>query len=152
MKPDLKVKAIKNGTVIDHVTANKALQVLKILGLPDEKTQLTIAMNTSSKTLGHKDILKIENRELKSEELDQLSLIAPQTTINIVRDYEIVNKGQVEIVNEVHGILKCNNPNCITNTDEPLQTKFYTISKDPLELRCHYCERIMNQDEVSEQF
>ena len=88
-KHELKVKPIENGTVIDHIPANKALQVLKILGLPKEGTNVTLAMNVSSK-LGFKDIVKFENRELEHTEIDKISLIAPDATINIIRDYEIV--------------------------------------------------------------
>ena len=93
-KHELKVKPIENGTVIDHIPANKALQVLKILGLPKEGTNVTLAMNVSSK-LGFKDIVKFENRELEHTEIDKISLIAPDATINIIRDYEIVAKDQV---------------------------------------------------------
>lgn len=151
-KPEMKVKPIKNGTVIDHIGANKSLHVLKILGLPNDETNVTIAMNVSSKTFEKKDIVKIENRELDSRELDQLALISPQTTINIVRDYEIIAKNKVELVDEVIDILKCENPNCITNTNEPVKTKFYVISKDPLILRCHYCERLLSVEDVDSQF
>lgn len=92
-KSELKIKAIENGTVIDHITANKTLHILKILGLPDNETQnITVAMNVSSKELGRKDILKIENRELDHEELNQVALIAPKATINIIRDYKPVKK------------------------------------------------------------
>lgn len=92
-RPDLKIKPIKNGTVIDHITANKSLYVLHILNLPNKEAKdVTIAMNVPSKEIGRKDIIKIENRELDSDEIDQLALIAPQTTINIIRDYEIVEK------------------------------------------------------------
>ena len=85
-KSELKIKAIENGTVIDHITANKALHILKILGLPDEETtNVTVAMNVSSSQIGRKDIVKIENRELDHEELNQVALIAPKATINIMR-------------------------------------------------------------------
>lgn len=89
----MKIKAIENGTVIDHISANKALHILKILGLPDNETQnVTIAMNVSSKQIGRKDILKIENRELDHKELNQVALIAPKATINIIRNFETVKK------------------------------------------------------------
>ena len=87
-KSELKIKAIENGTVIDHITVNKSLHILKILGLPDSETRnVTIAMNVSSAEIGRKDILKIENRELDAKELNQVALIAPQATINIIRDF-----------------------------------------------------------------
>ena len=92
-KSELKIRAIENGTVIDHITANKSLHILKILGLPDSETKnVTVAMNVSSKEIGRKDIVKIENRELNHEELDQIALIAPKASVNIIRDYKPVKK------------------------------------------------------------
>jgi len=149
---ELKVKPIKNGTVIDHITANKALKVLKILGLPSPETSVTLAMNVQSSQMGSKDIVKIEGRELASREVDEIALIAPQATINIIRDYEIIDKGKVNLLNEINNILICSNPNCITNTDEPVNTRFTVMENEPLILRCHYCERIMDQAEVETQF
>jgi aspartate carbamoyltransferase regulatory subunit len=149
---ELKVKPIKNGTVIDHISANKALKVLKILGLPRPETGVTLTMNVQSSQMGSKDIVKIEGRELASREVDEIALIAPQATINIIRDYEIATKGKVRLRDEIKNILNCSNPNCITNTDEPVTTHFIVIQKEPLILRCHYCERIMDQNEVETQF
>ena len=149
---ELKVKPIRNGTVIDHISANKALRVLKILGLPSKETAVTLAMNVQSSQMGSKDIVKIEGRELASREVDEIALIAPYATINIIRNYEIVGKGKVNLLNEINSILNCSNPNCITNTDEPVTTHFTVLQKEPLILRCHYCERIMDQTEVQTQF
>lgn len=149
---ELKVKPIKNGTVIDHINANKALKVLKILGLPSSETSVTLAMNVQSSQMGSKDIVKIEGRELASREVDEIALIAPHATINIIRDYEIVGKGKVNLLEEIKSILTCSNPNCITNTDEPVETRFIVLEKEPLILRCHYCERIMDQSEVEPHF
>jgi aspartate carbamoyltransferase regulatory subunit len=148
----LKVKSIKNGTVIDHITSNKALSVLRILGLPDEKRTVTVAMNVSSSQMGSKDIVKIEGRELKPKEVDKIALIAPLATINIIRDYEIAEKSKVTLLEEINDILECPNPNCITNTDEPVKTKFHVTGKKPVSLRCYYCERIMEQSEIEAQF
>ncbi len=149
---ELKVKPIKNGTVIDHITANRALSVLKILELPNEKTTVTVAMNVLSSEMGSKDIVKIEGRELAPKEVDKIALIAPSATINIIRDYEIVEKSKVHLLDKVNDILKCPNPNCITNTDEPVQIKFFVTGKKPVVLRCYYCERIMEEDEIEAQF
>lgn len=149
---ELKVKPIKNGTVIDHISANKAFKVLKILGLPSPETNVTLTMNVESSQMGSKDIVKIEGRELASREVDEIALIAPHATINIIRDYEIVGKGKVNLLNEINNILICSNPNCITNTDEPVDTRFTVLTKDPLILRCYYCERILDQNDVETQF
>jgi aspartate carbamoyltransferase regulatory subunit len=149
---ELKVKPIRNGTVIDHITANKSLNVLKILGLPSKDASVTIAMNVKSSQMGAKDIVKIEGRELESREVDRIALIAPNATINIVREYEIVGKGKVKLLDNVKGILICPNPNCITNTPEPVKTRFQVIEKNPLMLRCYFCERIMNHMDIETQF
>ena len=148
----LKVEPIKNGTVIDHITANKALSVLRILGLPNGKTTVTIAMNVPSSKMGNKDIVKIEGRELAPKEVDKIALMAPNATINIIRNYELSEKSKVHLLDEITGILKCPNPNCITNTSEPVNTRFYVIKKEPVILRCYYCERIMEESEIESQF
>ena len=148
---ELKVKPIKNGTVIDHIKANKALSVLRILGLPSEEAAVTIAMNVQSSAMVSKDIVKVEGRELAPREVDKIALIAPKATINIIRDYEIVEKGKVRLRDEIYGILECTNPHCITNTEEPVETRFYVIGKGPVILRCYYCERIMDADEIESQ-
>ena len=106
-KSELKIRAIENGTVIDHITANKSLHILKILGLPDSETKnVTVAMNVSSKEIGRKDIVKIENRELNHEELDQIALIAPKASVNIIRDYKPVKKDKIILPDTVTGIIR----------------------------------------------
>lgn len=151
-KKHLKVKSIKNGTVIDHITANRALSVLNILNLPDMDTSLTVAMNVESPDMSRKDIVKIENRELSQDEVDKLVLIAPNATINIIRDYEITRKARLELKDEISDVVTCSNPNCISNSNEPIKTKFYVQSKKPVVLRCHFCERTMDLDDIEEQF
>jgi len=139
---ELKVQPIKDGTVIDHIPPGNALKVLKILGLTDElpESVISIAINVVGKR-GKKDIVKIENRELKAEEVDKIALIAPNATINIIRNYEVVEKRRVEVPDEVIGIVKCSNPNCITNIREPIKTRFIVKKKQPLKMVCYYCER-----------
>jgi len=151
-KTELKVKSIKNGTVIDHITANRALSVLNILNLPDDETSLMVAINVESSDMKSKDIVKIENRELSQEEVDKLVLIAPNATVNIIRNYEIISKAPLQLLDEITGVISCSNPNCISNSNEPIQNKFDVQSKDPLILRCHYCERTMSFDDIDSQF
>ena len=154
MKTELKIKAIENGTVIDHITANKALHILKILGLPDEDViNVTVAMNVFSRETGQKDIVKIENREIDHEELNQIALIAPKATINIIRDYEVVKKDKIILPNEITSIIKCTNNKCITNYEnEPITSKFKVIETQPPVLRCHYCEKILKNEDIEKQF
>ena len=101
-KSELKIRAIENGTVIDHITANKALHILKILDLPDdETTNVTVAMNVSSGEIGRKAIVKIENRELDPSELNQVALIAPKATINIIRNFKPLKKDKIVLPKKI---------------------------------------------------
>lgn len=153
-KSELKIKAIENGTVIDHITANKSLHILKILNLPNEETQnVTIAMNVNSSEIGRKDILKIENRELDSSELNQIALIAPKATINIIRDFEPVKKDKIILPDEIKSLISCTNSKCITNNvNEPIVPKFNVITKNPPQVRCHYCGRLIKSEDIDKQF
>ncbi|RLF31243.1 MAG: aspartate carbamoyltransferase regulatory subunit [Thermoplasmata archaeon] len=140
---ELRVQPIKNGTVIDHIPAGMALKVLHILGIPHKGAEsiVSVAMNVRSKIMGKKDIVKVEDRELEPKEVDKIALIAPRATINIIRDYEVVEKHRVKLPKEVIGILKCPNPTCISNSNEPIESRFIVINDNPPRLRCYYCER-----------
>ncbi|WP_297421746.1 aspartate carbamoyltransferase regulatory subunit [Thermococcus sp.] len=146
--PELKIEVIPEGTVIDHIPAGRWLKVVEILGLtkPNDGT-LLIASNVPSKKLGRKDIVKIEGRYLNEEEVNKIALIAPMATVNIVKDYKISGKFNVEIPDEIVGILRCPNPNCISN-HEYVAPKFRIESREPLKLRCRYCERTIEGDEI----
>jgi len=147
MKKELKVPLIKNGTVIDHITAGNAVKVLIILGIPETSSVVSVAMNVKSK-LGKKDIVKVENRELDPKEVDKIALIAPKATINIIRDYEVAKKQRVKLPDEIVGIVKCSNPTCISNANEPVESRFLVIKKDPPRIKCYYCER--EPEDISE--
>jgi aspartate carbamoyltransferase regulatory subunit len=145
LNKEMRVRPIKQGTVIDHITAGQALNVLKILGISGTTTAVvSVAMNVPSKVIGSKDIVKIEDRELEEEEVDRVSLIAPNATINIIRDFEVVEKYRVDLPDRLEGVMKCDNPNCISNTSEPVISKF-TVNKKPVELRCIYCDHVISQ-------
>jgi len=149
----LRVSKIKDGTVIDHITSGHALDVIKILGITGRVNGIvTVAMNVPSKTLGVKDMVKIEGRELKSEEVDKIALLAPHATINIVRNYKVADKQRVKLPDTIRGTVKCANPACISNSKEPVQPKFYVDNEEPLRLRCHYCGYIMEKQDVLKQF
>jgi len=150
---EVKVKRIKNGTVIDHITGGQALNVLQIIGVTKEypKAVLTVAMNVPSKKMGVKDIVKVEGRELKADEVDKISLISPESTINIIRDHEVKEKKNVSLPKTLEGVLVCDNPNCITNF-EKTKTIFVVEEKSPIKLRCSYCERTMSEKEIIKQF
>lgn len=145
---ELKVQPIRNGTVIDHIASGRAVTVMRILGLlrPGWTSTVTAAMNVPSNK-GRKDILKIEDRELDPSEVNKISLIAPNATINIIREYEVARKERVELPEKVSGLVRCPNPNCVTN-HEPIKTQFLVTQKDPVRLTCGYCDREVH--EVSE--
>jgi aspartate carbamoyltransferase regulatory subunit len=141
-----KVYAINDGTVIDHIPSTRALKVIDILGLENEGI-LTIGIGFSSQKMGKKDIIKIENKYLKKEETDKISLIAPNATINIIKDGKLREKRKIELPKEYYNIVRCLNPNCITSIDD-VPTRFKIVSTTPLILRCHYCERIVKSGEI----
>jgi len=139
---DLKVTPIRNGTVIDHIPSGMALKVLKVLGISGEGTStVSVLMHVASKQRGTKDIVKIEDRELLPKELNKIALIAPEATINIIRNYNVAEKHTVALPERVVGILKCENPNCISNFKEPVKPRFRVASRSPPRLRCVYCDR-----------
>ena len=142
---ELKVQPITNGTVIDHITPGCALKVLKILNIPQSGNDsiVSVVMHVGGKK-GTKDIVKIENRELQTDEVDKIALIAPDATINIIRDYEVVEKHQVDIPNKITGIVICSNPNCISNANEPITSRFVVKQHKPFRIRCAYCDRELN--------
>lgn len=146
-KGELRVRSIKSGTVIDHITAGNALNVLKILGISGgTKAIVSVVMNVPSErsSSGRKDIVKIEDRELIPEEVDKIALIAPHATINIIRDYEVAQKNPVVLPDTISCIVKCPNLNCISNSNEPVFSKFKVL--DSCVLRCVYCESIIDKD------
>ncbi len=147
---EIKITPIKHGTVIDHIRKGQAMKVLRILGFMDDDIDsiVSIAMNVNS-TLGKKDIVKVEDMELMEEDLDKISLVAPEATVNIIRDYEVVDKHRVELPEIVKGIVQCKNKNCISNQNEPVRSEFEVGEKDPVTLKCKYCEREMKGEEVS---
>jgi aspartate carbamoyltransferase regulatory subunit len=150
---ELRVSKIKNGTVIDHITSGHALDVVRILGITGkEEGPITIAINVPSKQLKRKDIVKIEGRELKPQEVHRIALIAPHASINIIRDYKVAKKEEVKLPKTIDNIIKCANPACISNSNEPVKPKFYVDCDEPLSLKCHYCGYIIEKKDVLQQF
>lgn len=152
-RQELYVRKIKDGTVIDHITPGFALDVLKILGINGKDGEVvTAAMNVESKRQHSKDIVKIQSRELKPEEVDKIALIAPSATINIIRNYDVASKKIVELPATIHGIIRCDNPSCISNSREPVQPRFAVDRKEPIRLRCGFCSHIIEREDVLKQF
>ena len=145
-----RVTAICNGTAIDHIPSGHALQVLKMLRLDSGRSNpISMVMNVPSGKMGRKDVIKIEDRELNQEELDRLALIAPKASVAIIRNYHVAEKRNIELGSELINIVRCSFSNCITqNSREPLPHKIKIISADPLVLRCSYCGKNQDIDQI----
>jgi len=142
---EMMVQAIKDGTVIDHIPSAYTLTVVRLLsGLDDH---VTIGVNFPSRTMKTKGVVKIANKEVTREEANKIAIFAPDATINIIKNYKVTRKRKVELPAEMRGIVKCSNPNCVTNY-EGIPTRFTTKHGEHAELRCHYCERVMPIEEV----
>ena len=149
---ELRVSKIKDGTVIDHIRGGYALDVIKILGITGkEKRVITIAINVPSKRLVVKDIVKIEGRALSPQEVNRIALVAPRASINIISNYKVVEKLEVKLPPAIEGIIKCVNPCCVSNSDEPVVPKFTVKAEEPLMLKCHYCGVTLDQADVLQQ-
>ena len=147
-KRDLKVQAIERGTVIDHIKAGQALNVLRILGISIAfRATISFVMNAPGGK-GKKDVVKIESKELNVEELNRIALIAPKATINIIRDYEVVQKNEVVLPSYVEGVVRCNNSSCISNSNEPIKSKFTVLQSEEegVTLQCLYCEHVISEN------
>ena len=147
----LKVDPIKNGTVIDHITAGKALQVADILNLKNPVNLMMIGVNLSSKKMNKKDIIKIENRVLSNDEVNSIALISPNASLIIIEDYQVVKKQKISIPNQINNHIICPNANCVTNI-ENVATKFELANREPVEVRCEYCEKKYSIDDVKFRF
>lgn len=146
-RQEMQVAALENGTVIDHIPSSKIFQVVSLLHLEKMKTPVTIGFNLKSKKMGHKSIIKVSDKFFTDEELNQLSVITPNVTLCIIRDYEVVEKKEVKMPNELNDIVKCPNPKCITN-NEPMKTRFLVTDKEKGILQCHYCNKEVALEKV----
>jgi aspartate carbamoyltransferase regulatory subunit len=148
MEKKLKVAALKDGTVIDHIPSDKLFKVVQILHIDSCTNQITLANNLESKKIGSKGLIKIADRALAETETNKLALICPNAKINIIRDYEVVEKRPLVLPDEIREIVQCANPNCITN-HQPVKTRFFVLKEEnPVRLKCRYCEREIKIEEV----
>ncbi len=146
-KEELAVAALKNGTVIDHIPTELLFKVVDLLGIKNLKNSVTIGFNLDSKKCGKKGIIKIADVFFHEDTLNRIALVAPNVKINIIRDYEVVDKHTVSLPDDIYGMVKCSNPKCITN-NEPMKTHFHVINKENIILKCHYCERAVGKDNI----
>lgn len=139
-KQQIMVPALKNGTVIDHIPTDKLFQVVTLLHLDRMKSEMIFGYNVGSDKMGHKSIIKVSDRFFSDEELNQLAVVCPNVTLNVIKNYEVSEKRKVSLPDELRGIVSCANPKCITN-HEPMQTRFRVVDKERGIIRCHYCEK-----------
>ncbi|MBQ8222394.1 MAG: aspartate carbamoyltransferase regulatory subunit [Bacteroidales bacterium] len=148
-RKELIVSAIENGTVIDHIPANKVFEVIKILDLEHSKNSVYFGTNLDSKKYGKKGIIKISDKYFAPEDVNKIALVAPSASLIEIKDYEVVNKHSIETPERIDGIVKCFNPNCVTNK-EGVPTKF-AVTKDDngkVQLKCHYCEKYTKENNI----
>jgi len=147
IRKELRVTAIENGTVIDHIPAKSVFLVISILGLDRIPHQIMVGTNLDSRKLKKKGIIKVSNKYFESEEINKIALVAPSATLIVIKDYTVVYKAKVEIPETISKIVKCINPNCITNV-ENITTSFTVIDKEDLVLSCHYCEKFTKKENI----
>ena len=146
-KKELQVAALENGTAIDHIPSCQLFKVASLLGLDKMDNTITIGNNLHSNKMGSKGMIKIADKFFKEDEINRIALVAPNVMLNIIRDYEVVEKKTVVLPYELIGLVKCNNPKCITN-NEPMATRFHVIDKEKGTIKCHYCERKINKEDI----
>ena len=150
-KNQLQVEAIRHGSVIDHVPAGQGIKILKLFQLIETQERITVGFNLKSGALGKKDLIKIENTRLTEQQANQLALFAPNATVNVIRNFEVVEKHKLELPNQIEGVFSCPNSNCISH-NEPVRSRFSVRrAKDgSVRMKCHYCEKSFSQDIVAE--
>ena len=142
---DLIVRRIKDGTVIDHINEGKGLNVLEALEIDGSRGNvITIALNMPSGKLKKKDMIKVEGRFLEDDDTNKLAVIAPSSTVNIIKNYKLVEKRRVSLPNQIEQIFRCSNPDCITNSQEHIESTMEVMDKENLVLKCRYCGRWSN--------
>lgn len=146
-KKELAVAALRNGTVIDHIPSEALFRAVRILGIENLDTSVTIGNNLASERLGRKGIIKVADVEFDDAVLNRIAIIAPTAMVNIIRDYEVVEKRPVVLPDTIVGIVRCGNPKCVTN-HEPMATRFNVIDRENVTLRCHYCNHTFSSDEA----
>ena len=147
-KKELQVAALENGTVIDHIPSEKLFTVVSLLGLEHMSNNITIGFNLESKKLGKKGIIKIADKFFTDDEINRIAVVAPNVKLNIIRNYEVAEKRELVLPDELIGIVKCANPKCITN-NEPMPTRFHVIDKERCIIKCHYCEKEQERKDIT---
>lgn len=153
-KSQLQVEAICNGSVIDHIPAGQGINILKRFAMLDTRAtnRITVGFNLPSGALGSKDLIKIENKQLTQTQVNQLALLAPSATVNIIENFEVVKKYRVELPNVIEGVYRCPNTNCISNYEPAVKTSFFIqkTKNNDIKLKCKYCEKAFDKQTVGQ--
>ncbi len=147
MRKELQVAALENGTAIDHIPSEAVFKVVSLLQLQRLSNRITIGNNLKSSKMGKKGIIKVSDKFFREDEINRIALIAPNVNLNVIRNFEVVEKKKVVLPDEIIEIVKCNNPKCITN-NEPMKTRFHVVDKEMVELKCHYCELKIKKEDI----
>jgi aspartate carbamoyltransferase regulatory subunit len=142
------VSAIRNGTVIDHITAGQALKIVLLLKLARHQKLVTLGLNLPSKTMTYKDLIKVEERELTPEEANQVAILSPKSTINIIQEYEVIKKFQVKLPPMLSGVFSCPNPKCISNHEAVTSSFSITQRHHSILLQCKFCRKTFSQNDI----
>jgi len=142
------VRAIENGTVIDHIPSDQLFKIIRIMQLDRAPQRITFGMNLESKRMGSKAIIKIADRYCQDKEINRIALFAPMAMVNTIKDFEVIEKRKVTVPEHIDGFVRCANPKCITN-NEPVRTAFDVMNHDgQISLRCRYCEKVTPQSQM----
>jgi len=149
---DLIVRRIKDGTVIDHINEGKGLKVLEALEIDGSHGNvITIALNMPSGKLKKKDMIKVEGKFLEDDDTNKLAVIAPSSTVNIIKDYKLIEKRRVSLPNQIEQIFRCSNPDCSTNSQEHIESTMEVMDKENLVLKCRFCGRVLDVNDLKYQ-
>ncbi len=146
----LLVAAIKDGTVIDHITAGHGLSIIRLLGLTADDKLVTVGLNLPSRDMGHKDLIKVEDHAINQDEANRIAIFAPKATINIIKQYTVVKKYPVTLPEKIEGVIICPNTMCITNHERMSTSFFVRTYKHAIRLLCTYCEKTFHESDIAE--
>ena len=138
----MNIDSIQNGFVIDHIPAGKGMTLYELLGLDELNCSIALIKNVGSEKMGKKDIIKID--AAIDINFDIIGFIAPEVTVNIIKDGEIIEKKSMELPPMLTGVIRCKNPRCITTTEQEIVHKFKLTDKENRVYRCIYCETKAN--------
>lgn len=147
-RKELKVSAIENGTVIDHIPAKSVFQVINMLNLNVIENQILFGTNLDSQKYGKKGIIKVSNLYFDAADVNKIALVAPTATLIEIKNFKVIRKQDVVIPDAVSRFVKCVNPNCITN-HEGVTTRFKVVDKHEIKLQCQYCEKTTSKENFS---